>query len=187
MKRFPALTLPRRRLLGACLAAGALPWLAGCAAPDVKHYQAETPALDLVQYFSGPTEAWGMVQMRSGEVARRFHVRLNGRTEGNRLVLDEDFRYSDGSTQQRTWTLTPQGPGRWLGTAPDIVGQATGEVAGNTLHWRYTLRVPVDGREVDLDMDDWMYLIDPQTLVNRTSMRKWGVEVGQVTLFFRKL
>jgi hypothetical protein len=47
--------------------------------------------------------------------------------------------------------------------------------------------VPVDGREVDLDMDDWMYLIDPQTLVNRTSMRKWGVEVGQVTLFFRKL
>ena len=67
------------------------------------------------------------------------------------------------------------------------MGQATGEVAGNALHWRYTLRVPVDGREVDLDMDDWMYLIDPQTLVNRTSMRKWGVEVGQVTLFFRKL
>lgn len=180
-------SFPRRRLLGAGLAVGVLPWLAGCAAPDVQHYRAETPVLDLVQYFSGPTEAWGMVQMRSGEVARRFHVRLNGRTEGNRLVLDEDFRYSDGSTQQRTWTLTPQGPGRWLGTAPDIVGQATGEVAGNALHWRYTLRVPVDGREVDLDMDDWMYLIDPQTLVNRTSMRKWGVEVGQVTLFFRKL
>ena len=161
--------------------------LGSCGNVEVDHYAGEKPALDLVTFFSVPVQAWGMFQNRAGEVVKRFDVRIDSRREGDRLILDEHFVYSDGTRQQRTWTLTPDGPGRWRGRAGDVIGEARGEVAGNALHWRYTLRVPVDGREVDLDMDDWMYLIDPQTLVNRTSMRKWGVEVGQVTLFFRKL
>lgn len=31
-----------------------------------------------------------------------------------------------------------------------------------------------------------MYLMDEDTLINRTSMSKFGVDVGQVTLFFRR-
>jgi hypothetical protein len=31
-----------------------------------------------------------------------------------------------------------------------------------------------------------MYLLDAQTLINRSFMSKLGVELGQVTLFFRK-
>ncbi|MFH7439546.1 DUF3833 family protein, partial [Pseudomonas syringae pv. tagetis] len=34
--------------------------------------------------------------------------------------------------------------------------------------------------------DDWMYQIDEQTMANRSSMTKQGVEVGQITLLFRK-
>jgi hypothetical protein len=37
-----------------------------------------------------------------------------------------------------------------------------------------------------MSMDDWMYQMDEDTLINRTSMSKLGVEVGQVTLFFRR-
>jgi len=46
--------------------------------------------------------------------------------------------------------------------------------------------VPVDGTTWHLDMDDWMYLVDEATLLNRTAMSKFGVNVGQVTLAFRK-
>jgi hypothetical protein len=35
-------------------------------------------------------------------------------------------------------------------------------------------------------MDDWMYLIDENTMVNRAKMSKFGFEVGEVTLFFRR-
>lgn len=31
-----------------------------------------------------------------------------------------------------------------------------------------------------------MYLMDEDTLINRSSMSKLGVELGQVTLFFRR-
>ena len=58
--------------------------------------------------------------------------------------------------------------------------------AGNALRWRYVLSLPVDDKVYDVHLDDWMYLIDENTLANRSFMSKFGVEVGQVTLFFRK-
>ncbi|RMU63442.1 hypothetical protein ALP29_200164 [Pseudomonas syringae pv. avii] len=82
--------------------------------------------------------------------------------------------------------MRPDGPGRWKGTAGDVVGEAYGEVAGNSFHWNYVLRLPVDGTVYDVSLDDWMYMIDEQTLANRSSMTKLGVEIGQITLFFRK-
>lgn len=127
-----------------------------------------------------------MFQKRSGEVIKRFHVAINGRREGDRLILDEDFTYSDGTRQKRVWTLRPDGPGRWRGTAADVVGEARGEVAGNALRWRYVLSLPVDGKVYQVDFDDWMYLLDERTLANRSFMTKFGFELGQVTLFFRK-
>jgi hypothetical protein len=92
----------------------------------------------------------------------------------------------DGSQQRRVWTLTPTGPGLWSGRADDVIGEALGEVAGNALRWRYRLNLPVDGSTYEVTFDDWMYLMDEDTLINRSSMSKAGIELGQVTLFFRR-
>lgn len=160
--------------------------LASCSGVDVRSYSQEKPTLGLREFFEGRVEAWGIFQKRSGEVAKRFHVLINGHSEGDKLILDESFTYSDGTKQKRVWTLTPDGPGQWRGTAGDVVGEARGETAGNALRWRYVLRLPVDGEEYDVELDDWMYLMDSKTLINRSYMSKFGVEVGQITLFFRK-
>lgn len=160
--------------------------LASCSGVDVRSYSQEKPTLELREFFEGRVEAWGIFQKRSGEVAKRFHVVINGHSEGSKLILDEAFTYSDGTKQKRVWTLTPDGPGQWRGTAGDVVGEARGETAGNALRWRYVLRLPVDGKEYDVELDDWMYLMDDKTLINRSYMSKFGVEVGQITLFFSK-
>jgi len=160
--------------------------VASCGSVDVARYADQKPALDLAHFFSQPVKAWGMFQKRSGEVAKRFEVDIVSRREGNNLILDERFLYSDGTRQRRVWTLTPEDQGRWSGRADDVVGVAEGQVAGNTLHWRYRLNLPVDDSTYEMSMDDWMYLMDEDTLINRTSMSKFGVEVGQVTLFFRR-
>ena len=160
--------------------------IASCGSVDVARYADQQPTLDLERFFSQPVKAWGIFQKRSGEVAKRFEVNIVSRREGNNLILDERFLYSDGTRQRRVWTLTPEGQGRWSGRADDVVGVAQGEVAGNALHWRYRLNLPVDGSTYEVSMDDWMYLMDEDTLINRTSMSKFGVDVGQVTLFFRR-
>lgn len=161
--------------------------LAGCASQSINDYAGKQPVLDLQQYFVGRTQAWGMFQKRGDQVVRRFTVTIDGRMENGQLILDEDFTYDDGEKDRRVWVLTPEGEGRWTGTAGDVVGQAQGELAGNAFHWKYTLALPVDGTVYNVNLDDWMYLIDEQTLVNRATMSKFGFELGQITLFFRKV
>lgn len=161
--------------------------LAGCASQRISDYAGVQPELSLERYFVGKTQAWGMFQKRGGQVVRRFHVDINGRMEDGKLILDEDFTYDDGSKETRTWVLQRNNQGGWTGTAGDVVGLAQGELAGNAFHWRYTLALPVDGTVYNVNLDDWMYLMDKDTLINRATMSKFGVELGQITLFFRKV
>lgn len=173
----------RRRWL---LAAGGSLALAGCAAVEPAAYRDERPALDLRRYFDGTVDAWGVFQDRSGKVVRRFVVEIRCTWQRDVGQLDESFRYSDGSTSRRVWTLRRDGPDRWRGTADDVIGEATGAVAGNAFHWRYTLALPVDGRTWHVDMDDWMYLVDERVMLNRAVMSKFGVRLGEVTLAFSR-
>lgn len=174
-----------RRLL-ACLALTGL--LASCSSVDPARYASQTPALDLRQYFKGQVIGHGLVMDRNGEVTRRFVVRIEAHWEGEVGTLDEDFLWSDGARERRVWTLrpVPGAPGRWTGTAADVVGQAQGRVSGNSLHWTYDLRLPVDGREFEIGFDDWMFLVDEKVMINRAVMSFWGIRVGEVLISFRK-
>ena len=67
-----------------------------------------------------------------------------------------------------------------------MVGEATGQVAGSALNWRYTLKLPARGRVWEIAFDDWMYLHDARVLANRAAFSKWGIGLGEVTLFFVK-
>jgi hypothetical protein len=160
--------------------------LSGCASVDVERYREERPELRLEEYFNGTLDAWGMFQKRDGEVVKRFEVVIEASWSGNQGVLDERFTYSDGSTQQRIWRITKMADNRYQGEADDVVGIAQGRVAGNALHWVYTLRLPVEDREYEVVFDDWMYLQEDGVLINRSVMKKFGFRLGEVTLFFRK-
>lgn len=160
--------------------------LSGCAAPSVSDYAKEKPVLDMARYFNGRVQAHGMFQDRFGKVVKRFTVAVNGKWTGNQGVLDEQFSYSDGSTGSRVWRLTQYPDGRVTGTAADVVGEAVGQLAGNSFHWKYTLRQPIGDSVYEVQMDDWMVLVDEHVMLNRTSMSKLGVRLGDVTLSFTK-
>lgn len=174
----------RRHALLALLAGTAA--LTGCANPQVTDYAQERPQLELDRYFNGRILAYGIFQQRGGEVVRRFTVVMDCHWEGHLGVLDEAFTYSDGSTQRRIWRLTKHADGRYTGTADDVVGEAQGQTAGNAFRWNYTLRLPVDGKEYEVQFDDWMFLVDDRVMLNRATMRKFGVTLGEVLLSFTK-
>jgi hypothetical protein len=176
--------MKRRLLLTGALATGA--GLAGCAGPRVQDYAAEKPVLNLREYFNGTLDAHGVFTDRSGRVVKRFTVLMVCTWTGNQGVLDESFVYSDGSTEKRIWRLTDHGQGHYSGRADDVVGEAHGQVKGNAFRWGYTLALPVDGRVWHVDFDDWMYLMDERVMLNKATMSKWGVRLGEVTLSFYK-
>ena len=153
-------------------------------APDI--YQAEKPVLELDQYFNGTLDAWGMFQDRSGKVIKRFGVVMRCTWTGDTGTLDEDFTYADGTKEKRVWTIRKLGGGRYVGTATDVLGEAQGMASGNALNWKYVLKLPVDGKVMEVNFDDWMYLMDDKVLLNRAEMSKFGFRLGDVTLSFTR-
>lgn len=159
--------------------------LVGCSA-NINDYRQQTPTLDIFQYFQGKTEAWGMVQDRNGKLLRRFHVEISGNVLGATLTLNEHFVYDDGEKQQRVWHIRRVSSDSYEGTASDIEGVAKGKAAGNAFNWRYSMSVKANGSTWLLNFDDWMFLQDGTHLFNKTGMKKFGVTVGTVTLFFTR-
>jgi len=159
--------------------------LAGCATPGVEAYRAEKPQLDIRDYFNGTVDGWGMVQDRSGKVLRRFHVVIVSSWSGDAGTLDETFDWSDGKKEKRVWTIVKSGE-RYTGRAADVVGSAAGEAAGNALRWVYVLKLPADQGGHEVDVDDWMYLVDDDTMLNRSTIKKFGIRFAEITIAFRK-
>jgi hypothetical protein len=165
-------------------------FLMSCAGPQVSQYANEKPALDLSEYFNGTLDAYGIFTDRSGAVVKRFTVVIQANwqlVDGKKVgTLDESFDYSDGSKQKRIWKITEVSPGKYIGRADDVVGDANGASAGNALNWAYTLALPVDGTIYHVQFDDWMYLMTPKVMINRAKMSKFGIDLGDVTLSFYK-
>ena len=176
--------MKRRLLLGA--AAASTLALGGCASQKIDGYASEKPTLDLRSYFNGMLDAYGIFTDRSGQVVKRFTVVMQCTWTGDDGVLDEAFTYSDGTTQRRVWRLKKLANGEYTGEADDVIGTALGTSRGNTLNWRYTLALPVDGRVFEVQFDDWMYLMTPTVMLNKARMSKFGVYLGEVTLSFTK-
>lgn len=145
-----------------------------------------TPTFNLFEYFSGETTAWGMLQDFSDKQTRRFEVVIVGSVEGDRLTLVEDFVFDDGEQQQRIWVIERQSDGRYQGTANDVIGVAKGAELGHVMHWQYDLQLPWGEGTTQVSMDDWLYRQDDKHLFNITKISKFGLEVGQVTIFFQK-
>lgn len=159
--------------------------LVGCGA-TLNDYQMEKPTLVLEEFFLGQLEAYGMVQDRNGKVVRRFRADIRAQWKDRQGVVDEQFYFADGETQVRCWRLVKIG-NQYVGTADDVIGQATGRVAGNAFNWRYRLQIPVADKSWEIDLNDWMYLVDEDNLLNRAVISKFGFNVGEITLYIRRV
>ena len=153
---------------------------------DGKVYQDMTPKFVLEDFFNGHIKGVGVVQNWRGQVVRRFDFTIDASWEGNEGQLLEDFNFYDGEVKHRTWHITALGDGQYTGTAGDIVGVATGQSHGNALQWQYLMSVPTDGKTYDIKFDDWMWLMNDNTVVNRSYMKKFGLTVGEISIFMTK-
>jgi hypothetical protein len=161
--------------------------VSACSSPRIDDYQYTTPKLVLEEFFSGDLIAHGVILDMNGKLIRRFTATIVGSWNGDKGVLDEKFYYDDGETDVRVWQLNHLGNGQYNGTAGDVIGTATGQTSGSAFYWKYDLEIKVDGDPMVVTLDDWMYLIDQNNLLNRSKIIKYGLEVGEVIINIRKL
>jgi Protein of unknown function (DUF3833) len=146
----------------------------------------ERPIFLPESWFVGKFHAAGGFFDRFGQLKRRFTMSLEGRVEGDLIFLQEELRYTDGEITNRTYKIKKVRENLYEATADGVVGKASIEASGNALRWRYRLKQSIGGSEWTLTFDDWMYLIDDNTMVDRAEVSKFGIILGEVVLVATK-
>ena len=162
------------------LAMGAM--LLSCSATSIDDYRGGTPAFEPEEFFDGALTAHGVVKDFSGTAIRHFRADITGCWQGGVGTLDEDFVFDDGEEQKRIWTLTPSGTQTYIGTAGDVVGEGQARWEGNAMFLDYTLRIALEDGPIDVKIDDRMYRVSENVVMNESKMRKFGFGVGEILL-----
>lgn len=149
------------------------------------HYAGTTPKFSLKHHLNGPILCDGVIYGPTGNVATSFVARMEGKWDGNKGTLSEEFSYSNGRTQLRMWHLEMGDGGKFTASAEDIIGIGTGKVSGFTAMLKYTIELPKEAGGYRLDVTDWMYLTENGTIMNRSEMRKFGVKVAELVATMR--
>ena len=162
-------------------------FIVGCGMkPSIEDAKLSDRNFSLEEFFDGETVAYGQFQDILGNVSRRFLVDIKGSWDGSNLILVEDFKYDDGSEEQRIWTLTKADQNRWVGSADGVVGTAEGKTAGDMFYWAYTIDLPTPSGDRRVSFKDYMWMLSDDRVLNKAYMSKWGIPLGEVTIMFEK-
>ncbi len=160
--------------------------LFGCSVSSPKIYHENKPNLDIRKYFDGKVEAHGMVKDWKGKVSRRFSVEMNGKWQENTGTIKEKFVFDDGEVQYRDWQFDFIDENNFSGKANDTTIDARGQQFGNTVRMDYQLKIYVDKKPIKVNIEDWLYLIDDKYLINESKIKKFGLTLGYLNIFFIK-
>jgi len=142
---------------------------------------------DPTRFFSGRTTSYGVMENRGGAPKQIVTTTTTGQWAADTLRLEQDFVLGSSKPQRRSWRIRKLDAHRYEATANDIRGTVRGEAYGNVFHWSFTLALSAGNPLANVRMSQWMYLQpDGKTMVNHSTIRKFGIVLAHVTEQFRK-
>ncbi len=164
----------------------ALGVLFGCGpASSPSPFQDTAPAFNPVRFFTGHVRSWGVLENRSGAPTDIVTTDCVGEADGaDGVHMIQTLKIGAAAPQVRQWKMRRTAPGRFEATANDMVGTAAGEAVGRAFHWRWTLALQPGNSIKDVTMEQWWYLLDDGSMMNRTTVSKLGYIAAEVTEHF---
>ncbi len=143
------------------------------------------PQFDLKEHLTGKMICEGVIYGPMGRVTSSFAADFDITWDGDTGVMKEHFRYNDGSTQDREWTIHLGEDGAFRSTAPDVPGEGIGMQAGSATRMLYKIKLPEEAGGHVLNTVDWMYLTPDGAIINRSQFRKFGLRVAELVATIR--
>ncbi len=143
------------------------------------------PAFDIREVLNGALLCDGIIYGPTGRVSSRFTAKFDAEWDGDSGIMRENFKYDSGAEQHREWRLKVGKNGRITADADDLVGSGTGQQTGSGVRLAYRIKLPEGGGGHELDVVDWMYLLENGTIMNRSQFRKFGIKVGELVATMR--
>jgi len=119
---------------------------------------------------------------------REFVAHIDGSWDGKAVTLVEDFEYSDGEKETKTWVLTKLPNGEFSGVREDVVGTARGYQDGKAFRLEYIMALPDEDGKPGRKMKfrDVLFNANDGTIVNEATVGLWGFRVATVSLEMRR-
>jgi hypothetical protein len=156
--------------------------LTSCSAPISPSKLADSsPAFDPLKFWSGHHRSWGVMENRAGAPTDIVTTDCQGTPAADGSLSMAQTLTVGGKTTHRDWRLRRTGPTTYAATANDMVGEAHGTATGRVFHWSWTLALSPGNPLKDVLMDQWMYLYPNGTMMNRTTIRKLGLILAEVS------
>lgn len=137
---------------------------------------------------AGKTIATGSFSAIDG-THKEFIAYIEGSWDGKAVTLVEDFEYSDGLKERKTWVLTRQPDGEFSGVREDVVGKARGYQDGKVFRLEYTMAPQNEdgtpGRE--MKFRDVIGMKTDGTIINNATVGLWGFRVATVNLVMERV
>jgi hypothetical protein len=156
--------------------------IAGCSSPLRPEAFAKTaPAFDPVTFWTGRTASWGVIENRDGAPTAIITTTTESTPEDEDGLHMVQHVVTNGKDSVRDWHMRRLGGGHFEATANDVAGIARGSTSGRTLHWTWILETRPGNDLFNIRMEQWMYLADNGTLMNRTIVTKLGVRLAEIS------
>ncbi|HWJ75070.1 MAG TPA: DUF3833 family protein [Kaistia sp.] len=131
--------------------------------------------------FEGLAIGRGRLRSRAIGLDRGFLVWTTGRETDGVFVLDQLFRFDDGSTDRRTWRFRPIGPGTYVGERQDLAAPAKVRVEADAVRLSYDIWLRRRGKApLKLHCEDRITRLASGALLSRGTIYRLGVPVGSV-------
>ena len=162
---------------------------------DISNGTAPTVTPVVLERFSdGVATGTGFYQGRSGDIGRQMSCRIEGVWDepAQVLTLNEEFWFVDGRYETRIWTIAKRGDNDYRFSAGDSVGEGRGahtetNVFKSGYSLNYDLPNPVLRRQhMVFSFDDFMLGVDEDRMLNRSRMKKFGLWLGDITLWIKR-
>ncbi len=123
---------------------------------------------DIKKFFEGDVEGFAIIQDSSGKIIDTEALKINGKWDGNKGVIQQNFVYASGNKDSRTWLITMDESGSTFSAiGHDIAAPAQGKQVGNAMQMIYALMLPgkMDKQKVKVNFEDKIYLVDDESAI----------------------
>ena len=140
-------------------------------------------------FCNGDLEGWGLTESRLGNITQ-FRITAHGNWDPKQrtLTLNEAYQFEDGRIDKLAWIIHKQSSRNYVGSEDRLIGEAKGQHMKKLFLLRYKRDVPGQGQKsTKLSFKDRFFLFSPKLMLVRASVRKFGIEIAQMTVVYQKL
>jgi len=143
--------------------------------------------IDFKKFFSGDIEGFAITQDQNGKIIDTQTVKISGKWDENKGMIQQNFFYAGGKKDSRTWLVTLNENGTFDAVGHDVSSPAKGKQIGNAAQMIYSLMLPENGMKQEVKFEDKMYLVDEKSMIVISDFRKGFTSSGRSIFSLKKL